>query len=878
MNVLLALVILTAGNPAPNDVPSKEAVEVFRCDFDDAADKNYDGWPDRWTRRKGPGYPLFLPIKIIREQSNQAKALPNHLRIELDGGAAAVFSPPVPISPLFSYVVQADLQTEQLARNIAYISLTFFDSHGKLLETHESTHSTHVKTWTQVVLGPIVPGHADASTVVVGLHLRPRTPSRADLNGAALFKQVKLSRMPRVLLRCNQKHHLYTNAQQVEVTCDASGLLEPNPVMTFALHDVHGNLLATQDVKLHDAVATMATGDHGSQALPRAFAARATWKPPIPGYGFYRVVASMNDGASMRLEREATLAVLRPIRSAPQGEFGWSLPQGDRELPLGDLVSLLGQVGIQWLKFPMWFAADDATRPDRLAWFADRVSAQHIQIIGLLDTPPTPVAAHATEHAKIPIATAFVEAPFWKAAVDPVMTRLSLKVRYWQLGGDDDTSFVDFPDLEQNLAQIKQYFLKYGQEVQIGLAWPWLHEPPTTSAPAWDFLTRTAQPALSQREITAYLPGKAGSAPNTSQAQCWMTLEPLSRKRFRLDIRTRDLVARMLAAKIGRAEGVFIPDPFSHQHGLLNTDGTPGELLLPWRTTSLLLGGAEYLGQIQLPGGSVNHLFRRDGQAVMVVWNDQPTQETLYLGEHVEHLDLWGRVVPHYEVELAGHPAQLVMVGNLPTFVTGLNLPVAMWRIGFVLDSTRVPAVLGRDETVTYRFTNTFPQSVGGETKLHVPKDWIATPEITTFRASAEQQREAAFQVRFNAEAQSGTQLLRFDVALTAERDYHFSVYKQLEVGSGDIAIQLSARLNENGELLVEPVFVNQSDEVVSFNCLLFANDRRRERQAINNLGRGRQSVQFVLPDGEKLIGQPLLIRAEEIGGDRVLNYRIVPE
>ena len=74
-------------------------------------------------------------------------------------------------------------------------------------------------------------------------------------------------------------------------------------------------------------------------------------------------------------------------------------------------------------------------------------------------------------------------------------------------------------------------------------------------------------------------------------------------------IRLRDLFERMLAAKIHGASAVFCPDPFAAQCGLMNDDGTPGELFLPWRTTALEIGGKQFLGRLTLPGGSRNAVF-----------------------------------------------------------------------------------------------------------------------------------------------------------------------------------------------------------------------------------------------------------------------------
>ena len=109
------------------------------------------------------------------------------------------------------------------------------------------------------------------------------------------------------------------------------------------------------------------------------------------------------------------------------------------------------------------------------------------------------------------------------------------------------------------------------------------------------------------------------------------------------EVRIRDFVEQIIVAKVHGVEGIFIANPFSgladpkkEQYGVMNVDGTPGELLLPWRTCARLLGGAEYIGSIVLPGGSQNWIFRRpDGRVVMALWNPLPTQEVLYLGEEV---------------------------------------------------------------------------------------------------------------------------------------------------------------------------------------------------------------------------------------------------
>ena len=94
----------------------------------------------------------------------------------------------------------------------------------------------------------------------------------------------------------------------------------------------------------------------------------------------------------------------------------------------------------------------------------------------------------------------------------------------------------------------------------------------------------------------------------------------------------------------------------------------------------------------------------------------------------------------------------------------------------------------------------------------------------------------------------------------------------------GDIELELESHLDEHGDLVVDQHLTNKTDRLVSFNCLLFVPDRRRVRRQVFNLGRGRQTTRFLIPDGKELIGLTLGLRAEEIGGARVLNSHIVAE
>ena len=102
----------------------------------------------------------------------------------------------------------------------------------------------------------------------------------------------------------------------------------------------------------------------------------------------------------------------------------------------------------------------------------------------------------------------------------------------------------------------------------------------------------------------------------------------------------------------------------------------------------------------------------------MVVWNREPTQEVLYLGDHVQQIDLLGRSKAA-EVQ---KKEQAIDVGPTPTFVLGLHEAVTRWRMNAEFERPQVPSIFAKHHNA-FRFKNYFPQGVGGTVKIVVPQD-----------------------------------------------------------------------------------------------------------------------------------------------------------
>ncbi|MDX1945923.1 MAG: hypothetical protein SFU86_11040 [Pirellulaceae bacterium] len=861
MYVPLILTIL-AVSPSAGGTPKLAEGLTYRCDFGPPADRNFDGWPDGWTRRRGPGMPDYVRVAIADDAELPADA-GRALRIELDGGGAQVHTPPVAIDRQFSFLATARLRTAGLHEDSAVLSLVFLDEAGLPLATHSAPPITGTNPWREIQIGPVSISDPRATRAQLVLRVAPRG-DREDLNGTVALAEVRLRQLPRMTLRADQPTHVYVGIDPATVRCEVSGIELTRAAIRFELLDWRGARLAATEVPLI-----------GSISGGGAFTGTATWHLPPGDFGWYEVRAVLVGEQPVELTRTVSLARMRPLPPSPRSEFGWTLRSEREPLPAAELSRLLGQSGARWVKLPVWYDPADGARGDEIASFAEQLSLQGIEMVGILDQPPAELRAAFREPGRLPVASVLIEPALWKPTVSPALTRLSLKVRWWQLGDDADASYLGFPDLPAKIGEIKQQLEEFGQEVRLGIGWRWHYAPPEAPAPPWSYLSYAADPPFTADELAAYLGGPAAAPSATPR---WIVQPPLPASQYSLPTRVRDLVGRMLAAKIHGAAAVFVPEPFHEDRGLMNADGTPGPLFLPWRTTARLIGGTEYLGQLTLPGGSINQVFAQGDSAVMVIWNDQPTREHLSLGTPVELLDAWGRSLPIAATAGEGPPGQAIEVGPLPTFVTGLSAPVLRWQIALGFANPRLASVFGREQSLGLVLQNSFGQGLGGELTLVPPRSWSHDSRPLRFKLNDGESLTLPIAFALQPDANSGPQPVRLDFELAAGQNYRFSVYRTLQLGLDDVQIELATRLREDGSLLVEQRLTNLADQPVSFQCTLFPPGRRRETRQVINQERGQNVLTFVLPDGAALLGQKLWLRAEEISGERVLNSTVTAE
>ena len=852
-----------------------DAVQIFYCNFSEN-DVNFDNWPDEWKRTFGPGRPHFIEVEM---QDDETAIAGRCLTVKLNGGGAHISSPAVAISDNFGYVVEARIRGQGAKYSRAQVRIEFCNENLEVLESAVSDWYQNTSGWEKIHIGPVNVTHPDVRLAIVTMIVEKG--EHVDLQGSFSLDDVWLARLPRMYVHTNSPFNVYDNPKNVVVTCELSGIREQDPNIHFELldassHRLNGNTVQLAGRLITEKLSRSSEFIDSSVERPAGYAGSTSWQPPIEQYGYYRVKVSMQTARGTLKDHMISIAVVPPMQTASRGEFGWSLAGDDIPLNFEQLNHLLPRTGISWVKLPVWYGESESERGEQLVLFTEQLAAKDIDVVGVLDHPPADLDFFGKEvpaDASIADILSAVDSSVWLPSLDEVLTRLSLRVRWWQLGVDSDTSYAHFPKAETAIKDLREKLFRFGQDVSLGLGWPWMEAASTKRLATWDFQQLSASPPLTGEELATYL-----ELPTRKGVTRWTLVEPLSRKYYDLETRTHDLVQQMISAKIHGAANIFASKPFDDEAGLMSDQGTPSDLLLPWRTTASLLSGTRFLGTLQLPGGSENRLFEdKHGTVVMVVWNRQPRQEVIYLGDNIQVVDVWGRS----EAPAFKNRRHVLEVTSLPKFVTGINAAIARMRLSAKFIETTIPSVFEMAHSNQIELVNTFDQGVGGTVRIVGPEGWQIVPDRIDFKLAAGDKAKRPFQIVLPFDATSGETPLRVDFEVNADKPYFFSVYRTLNVGDKNIELELTTRLADDGTLVVEQRMINHGIKPVDFKCFLYApgSERRRQRMQVFQLTNNWDIKTYTYAHGEDLIGEELLLRVEELGGERrVLNHRVIVE
>ena len=884
LNLVISILWIVGLEP----VCARDLEERFRLiDFEQETwDRNLDKDPDDWKRTRGPGFPDYIDIKIDDPPVKDERWGEGSLHIELDGGSAEISSPKTTISPEYSIVLEGWTflkPSKQNEVNEAWVSVTLMSEDGKAKETFKTLPIRDQEEWTRFKLGPIEPSESHTQ-LEVRLHFGPTR--NQDLFGEAWFDNIRLSLLPKLSVKTGKPFNVFEKPEDVEVKVNVSGTKSAQSEIHLELRDVDNHVVDEHTIvhrsrlQASNPIGKISTQpvvystrrlswDTGEQAAIFAKTGKLlneyAWSPEIKLDGYYKLLVKLKSPGQTDVEEEISMAVMPPLGSVNTKPFGWNLPRQPETVPLQDLVKLTRESGVHWLAYPVWFAEKDLAEASRVGDLAERLTLGGMELIAVIDQPPEQLQSQFDRYNQ-GIASLLQEDELWKSALDPVLTRLSFKVDWWQLGSFDDYSFVNYPDLKAKMVEVHDHLSRFGKNIKIGITWNWLYRMELDPDDSLDYLLRATKTPMTGQEILTNLKNQ-GDSP----APLWATLQPLDRSDYNLSTRARDLVERMTVGKISGASAILIPQPISTESGVLNDEMHPTELLLPWQLTARELAGTEYIGQLDLPNDSENYVFKSGDKVTMLIWRDQPIEEMIDLGDDVQTMDCWGRDSSSFR----SAETDTLDVTPTPQFVTGLKPNLVEWQINCRFVDPHIDSIIGRKQQGILEFKNTYTRGVFGTVTLTSNQLW-EVPQVLPFKVNPGATFSAAVDFQLPANINAGRHEVKIEFNLSGADEDRITLYRDLNVGSKGLRIETGTQL-KGGQLLVHVTLINESTEEADVSLDLFAPDRRRKRLQVVNVKSGRVQRTFAVDNAAQLRGG-MVLRAKELKGEHTLNYRIPVE
>jgi hypothetical protein len=849
--------------------PFAGAVRLKTFSFENPEDLDFDGQPDDWIRRKGDGFPQYVKVAIDRKSgylSNQS------LRMSANGGAVAYYSPQIPIDMEHTYVFEGFINTVKLKNTAAIITLSFLNHRRERVQRFVSEPITHtIDGWKKVQIGPVTPLD-EVRFCIIGCHLV--NGEEFDIEGDAWFDQLWLGKLPRFGIISNFETHFRTKDAPVQIKSRVMGL---DPGYQYRLHlelrDFANNILQQKTFDLEaDKKMILPTDD--SPVSTRPVRKPVLWELQSQGPGYYRVHSQLQRNTEIIVDTYTSFVSLDlKQENSPKGEFGWSMPNGAAHIPVEDITNIASEAGIHWVKYPVWdqHNSNNQKSLSHTGIFLTNMVTHGINPIGLLNHPPEDLRKKFAQNWR-GISEIFSLPPmFWRQSIDSVMASYSSSIRYWQLGDDTDHSFVGNPRLSELLLQLKKEFDRIGLASQIGFYWEENVPLPVKDFHEETFVSIDSRTDSTMDELQAPLRNTAHSGITRM-----LLIRPLPVSTANsIEKRAADLMKKMVIAKVAGANAIFVPDVFHPEQGLLFEDGSPRELFLPWRTTALALQNATYLGSIRMPNRSENHVFARDGEAIMVIWNNstKPIEEITFLGLNVKMMDMWGNEVP---VPITAQGDQMVPVSENPMIMRGCSEKVLKWILSARFEKGRLPsstefhseALLG---------TNTFTNGVAGSVTITGPKEWEIDPKTFTLGLAKDENYRLPLFIKLPASTSIGKQPVRLDYVVDDDQTYKFSIIYDYDINVKDVQLTVNVFPGQvANQLVLEQIIANRTNpaELLDFRCSVEIPGRRKQEKYVTKLGSGQEVKRtYFINDAHLLTSQKFKVRAEQVDGSRVLNY-----
>ena len=211
----------------------------------------------------------------------------------------------------------------------------------------------------------------------------------------------------------------------------------------------------------------------------------------------------------------------------------------------------------------------------------------------------------------------------------------------------------------------------------------------------------------------------------------------------------------------------------------------------------------------------------------------------------------------------------MIEVQRLPTFLVGLDQALVGWRQSVTLARQQLPNLLGQRQRNELCLTNPLDHGTSGRILIAPPEGWKIEPAEIRFRLAPGESLHEPLEITLPSDATCGKYRFQVLVEPYGDPPLRLLVYRPMEIGIGDVTLEISVRKDDQGGLVVEQRFRNHLESPAHFRCLLYAPGRRREKTEVHLIGPGSDLQSYHLPQAAQLGGQTLWLHADEIDGPR---------
>lgn len=916
---------------------------VRHFDFEERGINAFDV-PIYWVRaqhdpqvRERRGFPISNLAKL--DYGSPASSGFGSVRLDTSGGSTSLRLDPgvVPVFPSVRYAVGAMVRVEGLVHARPRLVARLLDESGVPIEGHQvdTLAEPGPDGWAsayQAILVTLPAAPENAVSVQIDLELVQPEHRQAeatdeytiwhqDYQGSVWFDDVVVVQLPNATLQCDRDSNTFLQDERPQLRAQIRDLSGDPIEIDLIVRDMDGRVVA-----------------HRSEQFGMGVR-EYLWTPELPGLGWYEaeMVVRVGQTPLMRLyERfvwlpamDATLRAATHRESAAadrvtqramadRQRLALSIPRSSVDDDAAQAASeLIERGGVRSFLVPVVLPSGQAdtgqwsSLAHHIATIQSRLGAKATIVLQVAQDEASDAPGNKGERALIDLAGPEI----WDEVLIGLIDRLAEGVKRWHIGPLGSDAIAATPTNTKHLVDVARRLNRLAPGPIVGVAWDGAFDPQSWGRQPGEIpwsLTMMAPQDVDAQSIREMIRRLGELRLNGSIAEGVILLPTLDERIYGHRAVVRRFSELLLAfweeLDYPTADGTDDPENLGLRVGLIEPwRWTPGRAPEPtvayaaMRGMSDRLAGLRHVYDFQTIEGILASVYvpvvpRLDGSGGLLVLHPTadgaPRDFELYLGDgNVRAYDPFGnaRTIDPVEIPEPASPTPRVVhrlgVGDLPTFVTGVDTDLLMFLASIRLEPELLAAIdIEHNAVLTMR--NPWPgvTSVrvrvvwpGGAAGLPVSeRAWEITPRLTDLLLEGGQERSTPLGIRFRRSEPAGRKHLGLELDIRGENSARrVRVDVPFRIGLDYLDVTATARRSGRG-IVVTAEVRNLGDRPVTLEATAIAPGVARQRAVIAQLAPGSIARRELVLTGTSMADAARIILAvEDVSIGARLNYQV---